>query len=59
MIGHLLSLHDITGWFYSHAWKHYQQIAQDMTLDQVVIPSYNSSQGKVIAAMCHECVLRG
>ena len=38
--------------FTAMPWKHYQQIAQDMTLDQVVIPSYNSSAGqKVITAV--------
>ena len=38
--------------FTAMPWKHYQQIAQEMTLDQVVIPSYNSSAGQKLLQPC-------
>ena len=28
--------------------KHYQQIAQDITLDQLILPSYNSSSSQSV-----------
>ena len=38
--------------FTAMPWKHYQQIAQDITLDQLTLPSYNSSSSQKLLQPC-------
>ena len=38
--------------FTAMPWKHYQQIAQDITLDQLILPSYNSSSSQKLLQPC-------
>ena len=38
--------------FTAMPWKHYQQIAQDITLDQLILPSYNSSTSQKLLQPC-------
>ena len=38
--------------FTAMPWKHYQQIAQDITLDHLILPSYNSSSSQKLLQPC-------